>query len=63
MLMFRRQNWISTTPGIVTLFRCRPPVTCVLNIHVKKMSISDAVLIQFDHLKISKLVLETYKGR
>ena len=34
-------------------------VTCVLNSHLKRVTIPDAVLIQFDLLKMSIIVLET----
>jgi len=38
------------------------PVTCVLNSHLKRVTIADAVLIQFDLLKMSIIVLETCRG-
>ena len=39
-----------------------PLVTCVPNIHLKSVTIPDAVLIQFDLLKMSTIVLETCTG-
>ena len=40
----------------------RTVVTCVLNRYLKTMTITDAVLIQFDLLKMSIIVLETCRG-
>ena len=37
-----------------------PLVTCVLNSHLKKVTIPDAVLIQFDLLNMSLIVIKTY---
>jgi len=55
MLISRRTNCIGTASGIVTVFR-RPfstqatkrlvILTCVLNSHLKRVTIPDAVLIQ-----------------
>ena len=66
---------MSTESGIVTLFRrlfstqvkralveTSPLLTCVLNTHLKRATIPDAVLIQFDLLRISIIVLETCTG-
>ena len=39
-----------------------PPVTCVLNSHLKRVTIPDAALIQFVLLKMSIIVLETCRG-
>ena len=41
---------------------CSPPVTCVLNSHLKGVTIPDAVLIQFVLLKMSIIVVETCRG-
>ena len=40
----------------------RPLVTCVLNSHLKTVTIPDAVLTQFVLLKMSTIVLETCRG-
>jgi len=40
----------------------RPLVTCVLNSHVKRVTIPDAILIQFVLLKMRIIVLETCRG-
>ena len=40
----------------------RTPVTCVLNSHLKTVTIADAVLIQFVFLKMSIIGLETCRG-
>ena len=37
-----------------------PLLTCVLNSHLKRVTIPDAVLIQFDLLRMSIIVLETF---
>ena len=39
-----------------------PLVTCVLNSHLKRVPIADAVLIQFVLLKMSIIVFETCRG-
>ena len=41
---------------------CSPLVTCVLNSHLKRVTIPNAVLIQFDLLKMNIIVLETCRG-
>ena len=38
------------------------PVTCVLNSHLKRVTIPDAVLIQFVLLEMSTIVFETFRG-
>ena len=63
----QEDNCISTVSGIVTVFRWlfstevtkSPPVTCVLNSHLKTVTIPDTVLIQFVLLKMSIILLET----
>ena len=59
----QEDNCISTESGIVTLFGrlFRPPATCVLYSHLKRLTIPDAVLIQFVLLKMTIIVLETCK--
>ena len=67
----QEDNRVSTASGIFTLFRwlfstqvtrrLSPLVTCVLNSHPKGVTIPDAVLIQFVFLKMSTIVLETYR--
>jgi len=39
-----------------------PLLTCVLNNHLKGVTIPDAVLIQFDLLRMSIIVLEICRG-
>ena len=39
-----------------------PLVACVLNSHLKRVTIPDAVRIQFDLLKMSIIVFETCRG-
>ena len=55
MLIFRRSNCISTASGIVTLETSEWSLVSI-------MTIPDAVLIQFDLLKMSTKVLETCRG-
>jgi len=55
MLIFRRSNCIITASGIVTLFK-RPYSRQVEN------SQTDAVIIQFDLLKMGMLMIETCQG-
>ena len=66
----QEDNCISTASGIVTVFKllfstqvARGLVgTCVLNGHLKRVTIPDAVLIQFVLLKMNIIVLETCRG-
>jgi len=66
LLIFRRTNCITTASGIVTLFK-RPysmPVESglqsALNRHtVQRVTVPEAVMIQFVLLKMSKVLLET----
>ena len=72
MLIFRRiivlvQHLVSALSlGDCSVHRLRedeiPLVTCVLNSHLKRVTISNAVLIQFHLLKMSIIVLETSRG-
>jgi len=67
MLIFRRSNFIITASGIVTLckrlystpFENSQPAYCTA---VYRETIPDAVIIQFDLLKISIVLLETCRG-
>jgi hypothetical protein len=43
----------------ITAIRYSPLSTCVLNSHLKRVTIPDAVLIQFDLLRMSTIMLET----
>ena len=45
-----------------TGYERNPLVTCVPNSHPKRVTIPDVVLIQFDLLKMSIIVLETCRG-
>ena len=61
------QNLVSSQPlGDCSVHRLRedssPLVTSVLNSHLKRVTIPDAVLMQFVLLKISIIVLETCRG-
>ena len=49
--------WIKM--GLILKGLCSPLLTCVLNSHLKRLTIPDAVLIQFDLLRMSITVLET----
>jgi len=48
---------LAVHPDIIIVFF--PLLTCVLNSHPKRVTIPDAVLIQFDLLRMSIIVLET----
>ena len=65
MFIFKKSNCIITASGIVTL--CKRPVesglsTGVLYGRLQRVTRSDAVIIQFDLLKISIVLLETCQG-
>ena len=72
MLIFRRSNCIVTASGIVTLRKqlvsapvesgLSPLSTGALNSCLRRKTIPDAVKIQFDLLKMSMVLLETYRG-
>jgi hypothetical protein len=55
---------VNTAPGIVTLaVRCTGSLaTCAPNGHLQKVTIPDAVLIQFKILMMSMLLLEKCRG-
>ena len=61
VLIFRRSNCIITASGIATL--CKRPYstlsTGVLYGRLERVTIPDAVIIQFVLLKMSKVLLET----
>ena len=66
MLIFRRSNCIVTAYCIVTLHSvnrlradCSPLSTGALNSCLWRVTITDAVTIQFDLLKMSMVLLET----
>jgi len=64
MLIFRRSNCIITASGIVTLYK-RPYSTLSTGIlygRLQRVTIPDAVIIQFDLLKMRKVLLETHRG-
>ena len=62
MLIFRRTNCIIIASGIVTL--CKRPYsmlsTGILYGRLQRVTIPDAVIIQFVLLKMSKVPLETF---
>ena len=72
MLIFRRSNCIITASGIVTV--CKRPYsmpvesglsplsTGILYGRLQRVTIPDAVIIQFDLLKMSIVLLETCRG-
>ena len=64
MLIFRRSYCIITTSGVVTL--CKRPYstlsTGVLYGRLHRVTMPDAVIIQYDLLKVSKVLLETCRG-
>ena len=72
MVIFRKSNFIITANGIVTLCiqPCRTPVesglnplsTGVLYGCIQRVTIPDAVIIKFDLLKMSIVLLETCRG-
>ena len=61
LLIFRRTNFIITASGIVTL--CKRPYstlsTGVLYGRLERVTIPEAVIIQFDLLKMNTVLLET----
>jgi len=71
MLIFRRLNFI-TASGIVNLrkwphstlveSRLSPLSTGLLYSRLQRVTITDAVIIQFDLLKMSIVLLETFRG-
>jgi hypothetical protein len=71
MLIFRRSNCIITASGIVTLLYSTPVEsglqsalisTGILYSRLQRVTIPDAVIIQFDLLKMGMLMLETCGG-
>jgi len=61
LLILRRRNYITTTSGIVTL--CKQPYsplsTCILYGCLQRVTIPEAVVIQFVLLRMSSVLLET----
>jgi len=69
LLIFRRTNCIITASGIVTLCTvcllradCIQLSTGILYGRLQTVTIPEAVIIQFVLLKMSKVLLETYRG-
>ena len=62
MLIFRRSNCIITVSGIVTLCKLSPLSTGVVYGRLQTVTIPDAVIIKFDLLKMSMVLLETCRG-
>jgi len=70
LLIFRRTNCIIIASGIVTLGRtvcrltadCSPLSTGILYGRLQRVTIPEAVVIQFDLLKMSVVLLETCWG-
>jgi hypothetical protein len=63
MLIFRRSYCIITASGVVTLFKrsYSMPVESGLSLYgrLQRVTIPDAVIIQYDLLKMSVVLLET----
>ena len=66
LLIFRRTNYIITASGIVTLCTvcrlradCSPLSTGILYGRLQRVTIPEAVIIQFVLLKMSRVLLET----
>ena len=57
MLILRGSNCINTASGVDTLYSKRP--SGALDGHLLTVTTPDAVLIQFDLLRMSKILLET----
>ena len=72
VFIFRRSNYIITASGIVTLCKrlyitlvergLSPLSISVLYSRLQRVTIPDAVIIQFDLLKMDMLMLETCRG-
>ena len=63
MLIFLRSKFIITASSIVNLYkRLSPLSTGVLYGRLQRVTIPDAVIIQFDLLKMSIVLLETCRG-
>jgi len=57
LLILRRTNYITTASGIVTL--CKQPYSCTLYGCLQRVTIPEAVVIQFVLLRMSNVLLET----
>ena len=70
MFIFRRTNCIITSSGVVTLgptvcrlgADCSPLSAGILYGRLQRVTIPDAVIIQFDLLKMNMVLLETCRG-
>ena len=67
--IIRRSNFTNTASGIVTLCKWLSGVhveislsTCVPDGHLRRVTIPDSVLIQFDLLMMGTTLLETCRG-
>ena len=60
--VYPTKNLYTPSPHPYTPHYKSPLVTCVLNSHLNTVTIPDAVLILFDFLKMSIIVLETCRG-
>jgi len=52
----------SLSLGDCSIHRLRKDLACVLNSHLKRVTIPDTVLIQFDLQRMNIIVLETCRG-
>ena len=64
MFIFRRTNYIIIASGIVTVCKrliadCSPLSTGILYGRLQRVTIPEAIIIQFVLLKMSKVLLET----
>jgi len=69
VLIIRRSNCTNTASGVVTLSKWpsgmqveREISTCIPDGHLQRVTIPDAVLVQFDLLLMSTTLLETCRG-
>ena len=70
MPIFRRKNCIITASGIVTLYKrlymmpddSRQLSSGIMYSRLRRVTIADAVIIQFFLLKMGMLILETCRG-
>jgi len=62
VLIIRRSNFINTSSGVVELSGESSLSTCGPDSYLQRVTIPDAVLIQFDLLMMSMTLLETCRG-
>jgi len=57
LLILRRTNFITTASGVVKL--CKQPYSMQVESCLQRVTIPEAVVIQFDLLRMSSVLLET----